>query len=140
MSAPGVLLSSLSMDSAQDGWAMGITEPSDNNRANSRATSPTPVSGTTAQALFYHYTQGRWQRSLVKLPASGGSNFAPVIGKLSRDSPSDGWMLGAAFINIPVGSAYHFAQGCWLPATLPRLSTPRGWELDGVYFQKDGSG
>jgi hypothetical protein len=28
----------------------------------------------------------------------------------------------------------------WLPATLPRLSTPRGWELDGVYFQKDGSG
>lgn len=125
------------MDSAQDGLAMGIAEPSDTNRATSSAAS---VSGTSAQALFYHYTLGRWERSLVTLPASSGSNFAQIVGKLSMVSPSDGWMLGATFINIPVGSAYHFAKGRWLPATLPKLSTPRGWELDGLYFQKDGSG
>jgi hypothetical protein len=98
MSAPGVLLSSLSMDSGQDGWAMGITEPSHTNQASSSTSS---ISGTSAQALLYHYTQGHWERSLVKLPISSGSNFAPVIGKLAMVSPSDGWMLGATYSYPP---------------------------------------
>ena len=59
MSAPGVLLSDLSMDSTQDGWAVGIADPSDTNQT---CTNATPVSGTSAPALFYHYTQGRWER------------------------------------------------------------------------------
>lgn len=149
MSISGVLLGDLTMDSAQDGWVVGSAEPS--NTDYQACTSATPVSGTSAQApLFYHYTQGRWERSLLPLPASsgsssalpagGGSNSGQIVGTLTMVSPSDGWMLAATYSYPPVGSAYHFTQGRWLPATLPTLTTPQGWEPYGIYFQPDGSG
>ena len=91
-------------------------------------------------SLFYHYTQGRWERSLLSLPASSVSNLTPLFVKLAMVSPGNGWMLGATTATVPVGWALHLTQGRLQLATLPTLTTPRGWVLYGIDFQPDGSG
>ncbi len=128
-SIPGVLLGGLSMDSAQDGWVMGISEPAD-----------TQQNGGSGREVFYHYSHGRWELTPLTLPSSGGATVSALYGKLDMVSPGNGWMLGTTTSSAPAGWALHLSQGRLQLATLPTLPTPHGWELDGLYFQPDGSG
>ena len=126
---PEVLLTGLSMDSAQDGWATGATE-----------SASTQLTGRSSQEFFYHYSQGRWELTPLTLPSIGGATVAPFFVKPAMVSPGNGWMLGATTATDPSGWVLHFTQGRLQTATLPMLTAPKGWVLYGIDFQPDGSG
>lgn len=97
-------LDSVSMASATDGWAVGVTHPFTNDSA----------------LLVLHYTGGAWQRVSVQAAPSG------VVGaKVRMTTAGDGWMLldlGGRHVT-PYQKQYsyvllHYQGGVWTPTPL----------------------
>lgn len=92
-SATKAVLGGISMDSADDGWAVGL-----GNTVNVQNQQPPP-----ATPLVLHYTHGQWT------PVSGfPTGFAPEgVQMLSAD---DGWMFGEA---LNGSDLFHYTGGQW---------------------------
>lgn len=97
-------LDSISMASATDGWAVGVTNPAANDSA----------------LLALHYTGGAWQRVSVPAAPTG------VVGaKVRMTTAGDGWMLldlGGRHVT-PYQKQYsytllHYQGGVWTPTPL----------------------
>jgi anti-sigma factor RsiW len=97
-------LESVSMVSATDGWAVGLTNPAANDSA----------------LLALHYMGGAWQRVSVPAAPTG------VVGaKVRMTSAGDGWMLldlGGRHVT-PYQKQYsytllHYQSGIWTPTPL----------------------
>ncbi len=85
-----VRLTSISMVSPQEGWAVGTGAVIDN------------FGGGSEVPIFVHYTGGHWvEVNPATLTVSGYPNI------LAMTSASDGWALGT-------GTAAHFQNGTWL--------------------------
>jgi hypothetical protein len=91
-------LRSISMDSASDGWAVGITDANSNTDPN-------------AKPFFLHYTGGTWVTVTIT-----NMTFRPS--QVQMLSANDGWAFGLEGDNQ---AAFHYSNGAWreVPVTLP---------------------
>jgi hypothetical protein len=105
---PGVVLKSISMDTASDGWALGVKEQAGGG------------------VLALHYTGGAWVS--VSLPKQIPNGDALMV-KVEMVSPADGWMLAQFSIQRNPGdpasrgiiSILRYRDGTWTPVPLPSL-------------------
>jgi hypothetical protein len=111
----------LSMDSASDGWAVGLA-----------------LYGITG-SLFWHYNGRQWVQ--VLFPNSSPS-VTDVAQTLSMDSPTDGWAVGLEDTTapLPISLYLHYSRGHWTKVPGPNLgilmsvsmvSANEGWALNG---------
>ncbi len=102
---PGDDLRAISMDSADDGWAVGLSGSNNDNDPN-------------AKPLFLHYTGGRWVTATIS-----NTTFRP--GQVQMLSATDGWAFG---LEGNAQAALHYNNGMWqevtitLPTNAPMLS------------------
>ena len=88
--SPSNTLSSISMVSATEGWAVGQYTDDEGNR----------------QGRMYHYQAGVWKRQAV--PAGSGFTSIWMV------SAHDGWAVGSAALNEgSAGQIYHYQDGVW---------------------------
>jgi hypothetical protein len=80
-------LSSVSMVSSSEGWAVGNYAPLEN-------ASGTPTSQDKATAVLYHFLNGTWTRTDVAVNAPGETHSLAI----SMDSPTDGWAVGERLV------------------------------------------
>jgi hypothetical protein len=92
---PNAQLDSISMVSADDGWAAG---------------SQSNASGDSSVPLLVHYTQGKWVTQTLDRPAT----YLSQVQMLSSD---DGWARGGVMGGNSFFFRYH--QGVWSPAPAP---------------------
>ena len=115
---PKIGLDTISMVSADEGWAAGSLTKTGQWAVQDR------------QALVvFHYQQGHWQQ--VKVPGTA----AYVSGEIVMQSASEGWLVGQGASSVSNGSLrslpdglLHYQNGTWSPASLPPNIT------DGVDF------
>lgn len=90
----GMVLNSISMVSAQEGWATGAAIP------------PPNVIDAPTFGVLLHYTSGTW--TLVNMQAS-------YLGGIVMRSANDGWMIGSGI--------YHYDGHTWAPVNDPTLAS-----------------
>ena len=148
---PQLELTSISMVSASEGWAVGGQDWNSSRSDDG--------SGTT---VLYHYKNGRW--SLIYIPISNpaiSDGSHPVLQTVSMVSATDGWAAGS-FENGPYAFFLHYDGTSWkevdplvtpselqyfggkphVPAffdlsTLQMLSATDGWAAGGTLPQSD---
>jgi hypothetical protein len=96
-------LSSVSLASATEGWAVGKGEKS---RTLGGVSQPVPI--------FAHYSGGRWS---VMDPATLGTTHVPQV--VAMISASEGWALGSVLVA-------HYQQGTW--HIDPAYTTNADWQ------------
>lgn len=100
-SVPGTSLTSISMDSPTDGWAIGPTY--------------------TTRRVLMHYTGGQWH--LVRDPIAGN---APVTySQIRMLSPSEGWLVaGGSISGNDTGGEWflHYQSGAWTTVKWPETN------------------
>lgn len=127
-SFPGIVgsIASLSMDAADDGWALGQTL-----RTTSGA-------HDTHEVTFYHYHQGTWTPTYVMTNNDfANSGISGFNGTISMDSPTDGWAVAHNFNSFTV--VLHDTNGTWSQvanapqaiATLQALAPSSVWAISG---------
>ncbi len=103
-SCSGIALNSISMVSAQEGWAVGNTVP------------PANVTDIGGQGILLHYIGGKWV--LVNIQAQ-------YLRSLFMRSASDGWMIGVGlgFDGGGPSEVWHYDGNAWAPVSNPVLSS-----------------
>ncbi len=118
-------LSSISMVSPDEGWAVGNTSPYYMIDA-----SGTPISGNTAgvQPIILHYLHGRWtpqplpdfQHSTLCTTLAGPGACANIaLSSISMVSAQEGWAVGSTVLPVnlidttPLGILLHYVGGRW---------------------------
>lgn len=100
-SIPSASLISVVMNSANDGWALGVTQISEGKFLS-------PI-----QLILLHYTGGSWQR--VQFNSDNGFRG----GGFSMYSPDDGWLGLVYGGETQTSMIYHYQGGKWTPVALP---------------------
>ncbi len=126
-------LTSFSMASDTDGWALGQRIVAD----ASGSTTNVP-----AKQVLYHYANGHW--SEVSLPISGGT--WTTLDSITMLSPSDGWIVGTARSAYPGATVadyqahtilFHYANGRWTQVQTPDANAPVD-VVQSLAFSADG--
>lgn len=146
-----VLLSSVAMVSASDGWAFGSannacivlhyngsTWARSNGSACAGATSISMLSADEGWAVggstILHYSHGSWRVDRVFAP----SEESVELTRVAMVSPEDGWAVGTASAptNVPSGapSAFilHYTNGHWVPASVGGMAGHSPSSLRGI--------
>ncbi len=110
---PGAELTSLSMDSPSDGWAV----------------SPTPMTGS-AHPLILHYTSGAWQPADIPaldafpLPTANSGGISP--GSVQMFGPQAGWMFATTNEDpdtSPKSLVLRYEGGVWTVTPGPQVAS-----------------
>lgn len=88
---PHSAVSSISMVSPTEGWAVGPVAPDGSN-------------------ILLHYTGGHWVRARDVVPGV-------ALSSVSMGSAQDGWAVGETKQNIGVGVPFHYTAGHWVRAS-----------------------
>jgi len=114
---PGVVLQSIAMDTASDGWALGVQQQDGGG------------------VLALHYMGGAWMR--VSLPGQI-PNGKVITVKVEMVSPTDGWMLiqytnprsPSDHASRGIISILHYQNGTWTLVPLPSMpDTVEFWDM-----------
>ncbi len=115
----GAALYSISMVSADEGWAVGYG----------------PDFQGVSNGLILYYSGGRWT-------VYGSPMFEASFSRVQMLSPTDGWMVGESNISVPgkqAGVILHYNGIRWTPVQAPSvqaifsldmLSATDGWAID----------
>lgn len=111
---PNGNLTTISMASAADGWAMGNTE-------GTRPATPTPSVQQTP--LLLHYTQGRWKQVANPVP----NPTVCCLSTVTMCSASDGWAAGpeSGIEPRPIATMLHYTGRQWQVVRVPLLTQTR---------------
>ena len=101
-------LTTLSMTSATEGWAMGNTE-------GTQPATPTPAVKETP--LLLHYTQGHWKQ--VANPVA--NPLVCCLSTVTMRVASDGWAAGpeSGLEPLPLTAMVHYTGGRWTNVHMP---------------------
>ncbi len=94
-------LNGISMDSADDGWAVGVHYIFQNN-----TNSPPTLIDT--KPLLVHYTQGHWVPQILDMPNTS-------LFQVQMFGPDDGWATGKVISTGPL--FLHYQHGVWASTT-----------------------
>lgn len=101
-------LTSISMDSPTDGWAVGTHQAFDTKTNDS----------TQISALFYHYSQGRWQPFQE---ASANGSFLQIV-SISMVNAQDGWAIGTGYDSSTNSVFFHYDGRTWKSVSVPNAT------------------
>ncbi|HEU5367682.1 MAG TPA: hypothetical protein VFU69_04430 [Ktedonobacterales bacterium] len=131
---PGTRLTSLSMTSVSDGWAVGtnVTAAQESNPAPTTVLTPTSL-------LLLHYTGGTWVP--IASPEGTASNpyatFKDITGiegvqHVSMTSATDGWILTGANANSDYPALLHYDGNQWNAVRMPAFQDTSAYVIAGI--------
>lgn len=129
---PGASFESISMISAEEGWAAGYSEAEDGSQSYQE------------MPYLVHYANGRWQQA--PSPLESARPHASYICTVTIPSASEGWLAASWFdaddqmINQPTTMLLHYAHGYWTNVPLPTVRGRVAIHISAISMLPSGDG